>query len=846
MIKRCLSLLAIVCLLVSALRADATNIYVSVTGNDNNAGTAVAPKATLQAALRQARELRRLGDSSIRGGIHIILGAGTWFTEEPVMIRPEDSGTADSPTVIEAADGTRPVISGGVIISGWKKAVQLPAGLPAAAKGHVWVAPVPARGGTLFLFRQLWVNDHKAVRARYSNGDSMCRIIRWDHHTQQCWIPTPAVPALQQAKGVELFIHQWWAVATLRIKQIQVRGDSTLLSFEQPESRIQSEHPWPAPWQSANTGNSAYYLTNAIQFLDEPGEWYLDGATQLLYYWPRKEEDMATARVIAPAQETLVTMAGTVDRPVKYIQWKGISFSHTGWLRPSQQGHVPLQAGMYLLDAYKLKVPGTPEKKGLENQAWVGRPPAAVAVRYAQHTGFEGCRFEHLASTGLDYTRGTQQDAITGNLFTDIGGTGIQVGVYSDEASEAHLPYTPSDTREVCTDTHIANNLVTGVTNEDWGTVGISAGYVKNITIEHNEVCEVGYSGICIGWGWTSAVNVMSNNRIIANKIHHYGRHMYDVAGVYTLSAQPGSVISRNYIDSIYKAPYAHIPVHWFYLYSDEGTAYYTVADNWCPAEKFLQNANGPNNSWQNNGPQVADSIKQQAGLQPAWQYLLQEKLPHDNRVLINSYSTAMQQRAVAAHPVIIEVITPAAGKNYADKIQELANRGMVSYDGLRQWKNHYALFGVIPDVQQVVTRIQQAIPGVQVKLYDSCFYVFDRSRCDSTAVAPEWDYTLLTANLAADTVLQREYLQYHATQYTQWPEIARGFCNAEFQQLLLYRNGRQLMLVISIPKGEKLSVLNPRTTENNPRVNDWNTIMKKYQEGIPGTKKGEVWVELQ
>lgn len=50
-------------------------------------------------------------------------------------------------------------------------------------------------------------------------------------------------------------------------------------------------------------------------------------------------------------------------------------------------------------------------------------------------------------------------------------------------------------------------------------------------------------------------------------------------------------------------------------------------------------------------------------------------------------------------------------------------------------------------------------------------------------------------------------------------------------------------MLVISIPKGESLDKLNPLTTKNNPKVDEWNKIMAKYQEGIAGTKKGETWV---
>lgn len=92
-----------------------------------------------------------------------------------------------------------------------------------------------------------------------------------------------------------------------------------------------------------------------------------------------------------------------------------------------------------------------------------------------------------------------------------------------------------------------------------------------------------------MGWGWTKTINTMSNNRILANKVNHYAKHMYDVAGIYTLSAQPGSVISNNYIDSIYKAPYAHDPDHWFYLYTDEGSSYFRVKDNCALQKSFFK-----------------------------------------------------------------------------------------------------------------------------------------------------------------------------------------------------------------------------------------------------------------
>ena len=614
------------------INAKAAEIWVAKTGSNDNIGTKEKPLATVAMALRKARELRRLNDPSIKNGIHIWISGGVYQFDEPLFVRPEDSGTPESQTVIESAPNQHAVFSGGILVNNWQKAAGSIKGLPKEARGKVWVADAPVLAGEVLNFRQLWVNDEKAIRARDRNADSMNRILSWNHQTQTCWIPKPKTDDLEQAECMEMFIHQWWAIAILRIKSVKTQGDSLQLAFEQPESRIESEHPWPAPWISKKTGNSAFYLSNALPFLDQPGEWFLDQQNRKIYYWPRKNEDLRSAKVTVPVLETLVKMEGTIDRPVAYVSFKNISFEHSTWLLPSKKGLVPHQAGMYMLDAYKLKIPGTPDKKDLENQAWVGRPAAAVEVNYANHTGFENCSFEHLASTGLDYCRGTHDDLIKGNLFKDIGGTGILCGVFSDEAVEVHLPYNPSDQREICNNELINNNLITDATNEDWGCVGIGAGYVKNIKIEHNEIFDVNYSGISMGWGWTKSINAMSNNRIFANKITHYAREMYDVAAIYTLSAQPGSVISNNYVDSIYVAPYAHDPHHWFYLYTDEGSSYFTVKNNWCPVEKFLQNGNGPGNTWENNGPQVADSIKNAAGLEPDYHFLLKEKsVKHQN-----------------------------------------------------------------------------------------------------------------------------------------------------------------------------------------------------------------------
>ena len=608
-----------ICILCSHwLLAD--EIWISPKGSDFNDGTRQFPKATLTSALRQAREWRRTEDNRIQGGITIYMEGGTYAFYEPVFIRPEDSGTKESPTIIRSVGDEKVILSGGISINGWKK------------QGKVWVADVPAFNGRPLDFRQLWVNGKKAVRARdVEDFEKMNRICSVDEKNEILYVPAVSIRRLIDNKGnlkakyAEMVLHQMWCVANLRIRSVEVQGDSAAIRFHEPESRIQFEHPWPRPMVTTDGHNSAFYLTNARELQDVPGEWYHDIDARKVYYYPREGEKMQEAEVIVPAVETLVRVEGTLDRPVCHIRFEKITFSYTTWMRPSEKGHVPLQAGMYLTDGYRIdpKMQRNYLNHPLDNQGWLGRPAAAVRVVAAKQIDFERCRFEHLGSTGLDYEEAVQGGVVRGCLFRDIAGNGLLVGSFSPAAHETHLPYDPADRREVCTQQHINNCYFTEIGNEDWGCLAIAAGYVGDVNIEHNEISEVPYSGISLGWGWTQTVNCMRNNRVHANLIHHYAKHMYDVAGIYTLGSQPKSYVTENCVHSIYKPGYVHDPNHWFYLYTDEGSSFITVRDNWTEGEKYLQNANGPGNVWENNGPKVDSVIRERAGLEAGYKDLL-------------------------------------------------------------------------------------------------------------------------------------------------------------------------------------------------------------------------------
>lgn len=591
-------------------------VWVAPEGQAGASGTIEAPLGSPAEALRQVREWRRTRDPRVEEGARIVLRGGRYEVAETIILRPEDSGTAAAPLAIVAAPEEVPVLSGGRPVTGWRPAETLPARMGHAPAGAVWVAEVPEWRGRPLEFRQLWVNNVKAVRARYPETDDMRRLVAWNTPAQEAEIPLEALGGVQDIREVEMVIHQMWEIAVLRLRTVAADGGAAWVTFQEPEGQIQFEHPWPPPVVNADKPerNSAFYFTNAPEYLSMPGEWWLDRRAGQVYYWPRAGEDLTTTEVIVPALETVLELAGSTDNPIRHVSFEGLTFAHSGWLRPSLAGHVPHQATMFMTEAYKLRPKGTPDWRSLDNQAWVGRSPALVLANGINQVSWQACRFTHGAMGGLDLQHAVQDTTVERCAFRDLGGNGVQAGYYGDRAGEVHLPYRPADEREQVARVTIAHNRVDDTANEDWGGVGISVGFAREMLVAHNEIVSTSYTGISLGWGWSRTPSVMSNNHVVGNHIQRFATRNTDTAGIYLVGAQPGSVVERNVIEEPVLWPWVHDPEHWGFVYLDEGSSYTTVRDNWAPREKFIKNANGPGNVWENNGPMVEADVREAAG----------------------------------------------------------------------------------------------------------------------------------------------------------------------------------------------------------------------------------------
>jgi hypothetical protein len=573
-------------------------IYVAPDGDDANAGTIDKPLKTIA----KARDLVRTKNSAMTADLTVYLRGGTYPQTSTLTFGNADSGNGQFYVKYTAYPSERPLITGGKSITGWKVS---------DATNNIYSADA----GTT-AFRQLYVNGVKAIRARSpnmlaNNVPDFNRLSGWDKTANNVQVPSSAVGDWKNLTKVEMHINIAWGDSTLRIASITTTGSTAYVKFQSPESPMVFVRPNPNMAQVGWGSGRAYYFENAFEFLDQAGEWYLDETTNTVYYKPRTGEDMTKATVIAPMVETVMSVKGTsTSDQASYLWFQGLTFAHSTYMRPSQSGFLDGQAGQYNLTAEA------------NNNQTVGRMAAGVSVTNANHIHFERNLITQMGGTGLDFISGTHDDMIIGNAVTDIAGNGISVGKFTaSDTTEYHVAYNPTDKNEICTRDTIKDNFIDNVTTEFQGGVGIGGGYPAYVDIEHNEVSHTNYTGISVGFGWTSAPTAMTNNKINYNNIHHVNQILTDGGAIYTLSNQgTGDELQYNYIHDYTCSKWADYGCQG--LYMDEQTSGYTVAHNVmvnCPTS-IARNQNGQDTVTDNGPtPQDAQNTIATAGIEASY-----------------------------------------------------------------------------------------------------------------------------------------------------------------------------------------------------------------------------------
>ncbi len=326
--------------------------------------------------------------------------------------------------------------------------------------------------------------------------------------------------------------------------------------------------------------NQSYHFENALEFLDTAGEFYLNTATNEVFYKPRAGENLLTATVMAPRLETLVSIDGA-----NYLRFEKLIFEHADWLAPSARGFVGIQASAHM----------------------AGTLPAGVTVKNAQFVRFVRSTFQEMGASGLNLYANVQNALVLGCRFEDLGGQGIALDAALEGVSVKNNT--------------IKNNSVTRIGQQYPGSVGIFGGFTENVYIEHNALWDLPYTAISAGWGWSQNETRAKRNIIRYNHIWNVTKQHDDGGGIYTLSNQLGTLIAENYVHDLKLSPWSGgYPVVGVYL--DEGSSNITVRDNVLqniPNNfRIKQNQPGPNNILVNNEGN-SQAVKDKAGPEPGY-----------------------------------------------------------------------------------------------------------------------------------------------------------------------------------------------------------------------------------
>jgi len=477
-IRGCSLLLAVLWVIAGfacpAFAASAVRFYLSPNGNDAWSGLkeqsdvagSDGPLATLDGVRRKVREHRAKG---VVGPVTVEIRGGEYTLDRTVVFGVEDSGNEKSPVTYRAYPGEKPVFTGGIRLSQWKKLEAYPEHASKEARGNLWVHDIPEERKGKWRITSLYAGQDMLTRAYSPNLK-----IAPEHKSDELNAQPKDIFRSTKADDEPIVFRRDFA-----FNQGDLRAHETP---EDIEVLVEPKHKWlinilplasvdvasrtahfAVPPTYGVKANQTYWIENAIEHLKEPGEWVFQSKEGRVYYWP-KSSDPSGEDIRAPYLQEFIRVEGVEDKqPVRFLHFEGLTFRHG------------------LRDTWR------PDDKGLQHD-WemYDKGSAVLRFRHAEDSSVRGCTFQASSGTGLRLDLHCQRITVADNIFENLGGTGILLSGYAP------------GTKDVNKHNTITNNYIHHVGELYFHSPGIFIAQSGHNTITHNTIHDLPYNGMII------------------------------------------------------------------------------------------------------------------------------------------------------------------------------------------------------------------------------------------------------------------------------------------------------------------------------------------------------------